>query len=132
MGFCQDHIAIQGATLSQEEGKRNEKNLMLKRKFRIPKGIRFNNSRLFSAPFFLLKMRENGLLFNRFAVIVSKKIDKRSVIRNKIKRLINSCTIDLNKGLKQGWDFLFIVKKAALGKSRQELYSEIKHNIERA
>lgn len=131
MVFFQGQAHIQAERLLQEEGIKNGKNLMFKREFRIPKGLRFNNTRLLSTPFFLLKIKKNGLLLNRFAVIVSKKIDKRAVVRNKIRRIINSCIKDLSENLKQGWDFLFIVKKAVVGKRRQELYSEIKHNLER-
>jgi len=104
---------------------------MLKREFRIPKGVRFNSSRLLSSPLFTIKVRENGLSFNRFAIIVSKKVDKRAVVRNRIKRLINSCIEELRKSLKQGQDMLFIVKKGAIGKTRQDVYSEIRHNVER-
>lgn len=105
---------------------------MLKRKFRIPRGIRFNDSRLFSSPLFTIKVRENGLSFNRFAVVASKRIDKKAVVRNRIKRLINSCIEELYKDLKSGRDMIFIAKKGAIGKKRTEFCSEIKHNLEKA
>ena len=105
---------------------------MLKRKFRIPKGIRFNNSSLLSSPLFILKIKKNGLLFNRFAIIVSKKIDKRAVVRNRIRRIISSCLEELYNELKQGKDMIFIVKKEAVDKSREIFFKEIKLTLEKA
>jgi len=98
----------------------------------LPKGIKFNNSRLFSCPLFIIKVRENRLSFNRFAIIVSKKVDKRAVVRNRIKRLISSCIEELYKDLRPGCDMIFIVKKGAIGKKRTEFCWEIKHNLEKA
>lgn len=105
---------------------------MLKKKFRLPKGIRFNNYDLISSPLFTIKTKENGFLFNRLATVVSKKIDKRAVFRNRIKRLINSCMQELCKQPTQGYDMLFIVKKGAIGKSRQEFCWTIKNGLEKA
>jgi len=105
---------------------------MLKRKFKIPKGLRFNNSGFLSGPLFTIKVRENGLSFNRFAIIVSKKVDKRAVVRNRIKRLISSCLEELYKDLRPGCDMIFIVKKGAIRKKRTEFCSEIKRIVEKA
>ena len=100
---------------------------MLRREFRIPKGLRFNNSRLFSSPLFTIKVRENGLTFNRFAIIVSKKVDKRAVVRNRIRRLISSSLEELYNKLKQGRDAIFIVRRDAINKSREDFFKEIKY-----
>ena len=104
---------------------------MLRRKFRIPKGIGFNNSRLFSSALFTIKVRENGFSFNRFAIIVSKKVDKRAVVRNRIRRLISSCIEELYYDLKQGKDMIFIVKREAINKSRQDFFQAIKSTLEK-
>lgn len=105
---------------------------MLKRRLRLPGGIRFNNSRLLSVPLFTIKVAENGLLFNRFSTVVSKKIDKRAVVRNRIKRIISSCVEELYRNLHQGYDMLFIVKRGVVDKNRQEFYWAIKHSLENA
>jgi len=105
---------------------------MLKREFRIPKGVKFNNSRLFSSPLFTIKVRENGFSFNRFTVVVSKRIDKKAVVRNRIKRLISSCIGELYSVLKQGYDMLVVVKRGAIGEKRTEFCSEIKRIVEKA
>ena len=104
---------------------------MLKRKYRLPGGIRFSSGRSFFTPLFLVKVGENGLLFNRFAIVVSKKIDKSAVVRNRIKRLISSSIEGLFKDIKQGHDMLFIVKNASLGKTREEFCESIRNIIKK-
>ena len=98
----------------------------------MPKGIGLNNSRLLSSPLFILKIKKNGLLFNRFAIIISKKVDKRAVARNRIRRLISSCLEEMYNGLKQGKDTIFIVKKEAINKSREDFFKAIKYVLEKA
>ena len=102
---------------------------MLKKKYRLPWGVRFDESVSFSAPQFIAKAKPNTLLFNRFGVIVSKKIDKRAVVRNRIKRLIYSIIEELHKNIKYGNDILIIVRKNSVGKTREDLYLVIKHML---
>lgn len=99
---------------------------MLEKKYRLPWGVRFDNSCFFSTPFFIAKVKQNTLLFNRFGVIVSNEIDKRAVIRNRIKRLIHSIVLELYDNIKYGIDTLFIIRKSAVGKTRKELFLAIK------
>ena len=105
---------------------------MFKRKFRLPKGVKFDNNRLISTSFFTIKTKENGLFFNRFSTIVSKKIDKRAVVRNRIKRLISSCIKELCDNLKQGYDMIVIAKIGAISMGRQEFCREINRGLKRA
>jgi len=99
---------------------------MLKKKYRLSWGVRFDSSRSFSSPFFIVKVRPNMLLFNRFGLIISKKIEKRAVYRNRIKRLIHSIVVEFYDNIKNGIDALFIIKKSAVGKTRKELYLAMK------
>lgn len=48
---------------------------------------------------------------SRFAVIVSTKIDKRAVKRNRMKRLILESIRHLVPTIQEGWDCVVIVKK---------------------
>lgn len=79
----------------------------------------------------ILKIGENKLLFNRFGIIVSKKIDKRAVVRNRIKRRTNSCIQDLYDIIKPGHDMLFIIRKGALGQTKKDLELAIKKMLEK-
>lgn len=104
---------------------------MFKRENRLISGASFNNSYSFSVPQFVLKERKNGLLINRFGIVVSKKIDKRAVLRNKIKRFFRSVLVNLNKNTTPGHDMLFIVKIGALGKTEEEIQLSIKNALEK-
>lgn len=75
--------------------------------------------------FFILKFSKNSLPQNRFGFVVSKKIDKRAVVRNSLKRKIRSCLEEMQGSLKPGHDLLFLLKKDAVGISQGELCSEV-------
>lgn len=105
---------------------------MFKRENRLVPGIRFGNSYSFSVPQFVLKQKKNGLMLNRFGIIVSKKIDKRAVERNRIKRMFRTSLLDLNKNMMPGHDILFITRIGVLNKTKEENYSIIKSALEKA
>lgn len=105
---------------------------MFKRENRLVYGVKFNNSYNFSVPQFILKTKSNGLLLNRFGIVVSKKIDKKAVIRNKIKRIFRSSLVDLNNNMTVGHDILFIVKPGILSKKKEEIQLAIKSTLEKA
>jgi len=92
---------------------------MFKRQNRLPRGIRFNNSGTFQTNAFVLRIKENGLTLNRFGIIVSKKIDKRAVVRNKIKRMLRRSLEGLSKEMTIGHDMLFLVRPGIINKSAQ-------------
>jgi ribonuclease P protein component len=93
---------------------------MIKRENRLSSSVRFNNSHSFVTPQFILKEKENNLPVNRFGIIVSKKIDKRAVVRNKIKRFFRDAFVDLEKKINTKHDILIIVRKTVLDKAREE------------
>lgn len=90
---------------------------MLQRKYRLHSRTKLTNARSIAAPFFLLKFRPNGLSYNRYGFVVSKKIDKRAVVRNKIKRTVRACIERILLQIKSGYDMLFIVRKNMLDES---------------
>jgi len=105
---------------------------MFKRENRLVPGIGFGNSYLFIAPQFILKEKKNGLSVNRFGIVVSKKIDKRAVVRNRVKRLFRTYLANLDKKMSKGHDILFIVKKEILTKAKQENQQSIQNALEKA
>lgn len=64
-----------------------------------------------SSPLFILKYEKNAASGIRSAIIVSKKVDKRATVRNKIKRLIREQFRLLFKELAVSYDIVLIVKK---------------------
>ena len=73
---------------------------------------------------FLLKYGQNKLNHARFAVVVSKKIDKRATARNKIRRRVISLIKKIfEKEL--SFDFVFILRKE-IEQDLQVIESELK------
>lgn len=99
---------------------------MLAKKYRLPWKIRLEKKALFfSSYLFNARVRQNSLLYNRYAVLVGKIIDKRAAVRNRIRRLIYTAIEELFDKSQKGLDFLFIIKKTALGKDKKDFLAAI-------
>lgn len=83
---------------------------MLKKRNRLAKAF-LRGERTITSPFYILKIKKNGELVSRFGFIVSKKIDKRAIVRNRIKRKMRFCIEQNLDKIIKGYDFLFILKK---------------------
>ncbi|MBI4079180.1 MAG: ribonuclease P protein component [Candidatus Levybacteria bacterium] len=85
---------------------------MLKKIYRINVGQRYAFVDSFNTPYFLVKIAKNNLLYNRYGFVVSKRVDKRAVVRNSIKRQMQACLQNNSKKVKPGYDMLFIARRA--------------------
>ena len=94
---------------------------MLAKKYRLPKGTRMKNGNTSSSRFFLLKTEKNNERFSRFGFVVSKKISKSAVIRNRIKRQIRRCVEENLNNIIKGVDMLFIARKESIKKTTEEI-----------
>ncbi|MEK7502258.1 MAG: ribonuclease P protein component [Patescibacteria group bacterium] len=99
---------------------------MFKKGLRLPKNIRFTKENQISSNFFLIKIAENKTEYKRFAVVVSKRIDKRAVIRNKIKRQIRRCIEENKNDLPSGKDILMIVRPKIKDRQIEEICESVK------
>ncbi|MDO8461206.1 MAG: ribonuclease P protein component [bacterium] len=79
-----------------------------------------------STPFFTLRITKNNLTQNKYVFVVSKKVDKRAVVRNRIRRIMKACIKDLNKDLVSGYDMIFIIKHNALDLSHSLMQEQIR------
>ncbi len=78
---------------------------------------------------FLVKFTSNQFNFNRFVVIVSLKISKKSAIRNRIKRRVSEI-IRLNfLKIKPGYDIVLLAKPGILKKRSEELKEELNKGL---
>lgn len=68
----------------------------------------FKQGRLFKEGFLIFKTVKNDLNRSRFGFIVSQKVSKQAVVRNKVKRRMRSVVMKKLKELKTGTDSLFI------------------------
>jgi ribonuclease P protein component len=103
---------------------------MFKRENRLVPGVKFT-SRSFTVAQFVLKNKENDLGINRFGIVVSKKVDTRAVVRNRVKRFFRTALLDLNKKIEPGHDILFVARKEILSKTKEENLLAIKNALEK-
>ncbi|RJQ38437.1 ribonuclease P protein component [Candidatus Microgenomates bacterium] len=130
MVSCRAWIPITEKKLLKEEKTKAGKELlfdMLKRKYRLSFKKRPKFIISFNSPLFTLKIAKSDLLYNKYGFIVGKKVDKRAVVRNKLKRTVRGCIEDLFEEINTGHDFLFILKKEILNKPKEEVCLLIKN-----
>ena len=61
---------------------------------------------------------------SRFGFVISKKIDKRAVVRNRIKRLLREAVRSNLEKIPNGFDIVFVVRPSIVGKSYEEISIE--------
>ena len=101
---------------------------MLKRENRLTL-VGLSNPKNIFTPLFSLKIAKNDQNLNRFAFIVSKKIDKRAVIRNSLKRKLRSCIEEIFDNIQKGHDFVFYPKSLLIKTEREEALKELKKTL---
>lgn len=99
---------------------------MLKKEFRLKPGL-LGSANSLSTPFFNVKFGKNGKSLNRFAFIVSKKVDPRATERNLVKRKVRSIIEQIFDNIDSGNDFIFYIREGAKSAKREEIEKEIKN-----
>jgi ribonuclease P protein component len=97
---------------------------MIPRLNRLP-STRMSSSRVFQTPLFTLRFVGNSLSYHRFAFVVSKRIDKRAVVRNRLKRVLREIAYEYSLAYNEGVDFLFVVKKNFSDAPRLQIEEEV-------
>lgn len=82
---------------------------MLPRINRLPAKTSLTKYQITRTPLFTVKYAKNALPYNRFGFVVSKRIAKKAVNRNRTKRLVRSCIEDMFADMSQGNDVLFVI-----------------------
>ena len=77
----------------------------------------------------LLKTSPNGLEFNRYGFIVSRKVG-RAVVRNQVKRRMRE--VARLTTVTPGWDLVFIARSEAANAQYQDLKAAMKLLLQRA
>ena len=103
--------------------------------YRLKKNAEFRavyrKGKSFSNNLLVLYVYRNKKSINRLGISVSKKVGK-SVIRNRIKRLIKE-NFRLNiEEIKVGYDLVFIARNLSNGKSYIEIENSMKNLIKKA
>lgn len=104
---------------------------MLPKQYRLPLRTEFKRikkeGKLFSGKFFSLLVNKQpaGNRPSRFAFIISKKIHKKAIKRNRVRRLLVEAVRGILPKIKPGFDFVFLVKKTILEKKLSEIKNEV-------
>ncbi|MEK7635803.1 MAG: ribonuclease P protein component [Patescibacteria group bacterium] len=101
---------------------------MLAKKFRLPIQNWLKQRKKITtrkSDFFIIKISDNNLSFSRFGVVISKKVSKSAVQRNKIKRTIfNFIRLGKLHEIK-GKDVLVIVSPKTAELKEKEIEKEL-------
>lgn len=89
------------------------------------KGKNLNNN------LFVLKFLSNNLGLSRFAFVISQKVSKKAVVRNKIRRQLVKIIKNHFSEIKVGQDMVFIVLKEINKKSFFEIESELINTLKK-
>jgi ribonuclease P protein component len=84
---------------------------MLKKRNRLSKPFAKKNALNFSSSLFNIKIYDSSEEVSRFAFIVSKKISRSAVLRNKTKRVLAKAAEETIKKIKETKDIVIIAKK---------------------
>jgi ribonuclease P protein component len=84
-----------------------------------------NKGKLFGSPIFGVLILKKEDEFKKFGFIISKKISKRAVDRNKIKRRMAEVLKNNLDKFSLGTRMIFLVKKEILNKKIEEIEKEI-------
>ena len=82
--------------------------------------------------FLFLKIAKNGLNVSRFGFVVSQKVSKKAVIRNKIKRRLRELIRKNLPRIKSGFDGVFIVNRGLEIMNFLELENVINRILEKS
>ena len=100
---------------------------MIAKKYRLPvQSLPFKALKSAKAPYFLAKYFAAQKPFSRFGVVISKKFDKKAVVRNFWKRRIFSILRKRLREAGQPKDLLLIIYPEMKKLSYQDLEAELK------
>ena len=85
----------------------------------------FKKGKTITGNFIFLRIVKNDLDINRFAFVISTKISKKAVVRNKIKRQLREIIKKDILKTKQGFDFILIAKSQIINQDFKGIEKEI-------
>ena len=82
--------------------------------------------------FLILKFQSNDLALSRIGFVVSKKVSKKAVLRNKLKRRLREAVNSELARLRPGFDLVFFAKREIQEKEFSDIEQMVKHLLEKA
>ena len=99
---------------------------MLRRENRLSRIARKIDDKKYFSPLFNVRISDNKDGKVRFGFVVSKRIDKRAVVRNRTKRVLPNVAEEFINELK-GKDIIVVAKKSLTFKEKIEVTKEFKN-----
>lgn len=93
---------------------------MLKKENRLSKFNKIENLKSITTPYFILKYQKGDVGIAKFGFIVSKKIDKRATVRNKVRRKLQEIVRENIESVLP-YTYLIISKEKSIEESRGNL-----------
>ena len=108
----------------------------------LPKENRLRNKKDFdristrgrqvSGNFLILKFQSNELNLARIGFVVSKKVSKKAVLRNKVKRRLREAVKRELVSLKPGFDLVFFTRREIKDREFSDIQQAVKQLFEKA
>lgn len=99
-----------------------------RRRFSFKRGV---PKRVFMSRFFVLRYQKKTLLEAHYSVVVGKRVDKKAVVRNKVKRqLMENLEMLLEDG-QIDFDIVIYGRKEILNATKEESLDEFKKALEK-
>lgn len=92
----------------------------------------FKKGKTIAGKLIFLKIIKNNLNNSRFGFVISTKISKKAVIRNKIKRQLREIIRKNLPNIKPGLDVLIIAKPEIIDKKYQDIKEEVERLLNKA
>ena len=105
---------------------------MISRKHRLSKDKDINavhGGEKFFTNHFVIKYIPNNLNYSRFTILVSNKVSKSAVIRNRVKRFVRGLFVSSFKDIKPGYDILLSVSASVISDKKQFDKDKIKGSV---
>ncbi|MGL4607633.1 MAG: ribonuclease P protein component [Eubacteriaceae bacterium] len=87
----------------------------------------FKQGEVFGNKTFVMYYQRNNKAFNQLGIIVSKKVSKKSVVRNKIRRRMKEAYRLNEDKFKEGFDIIIIAKNVCKDESYHNMEKSLKH-----
>jgi len=105
---------------------------MLKKQNRLRRINKTKEAITYPTSLFTLKVLKGERDEKKFGFIVSKKVSKSAVLRNRTKRILRSVVEDNIEKITSGQDFLLISKKKLEWKQKQEAKEALENVFKKA
>jgi len=92
----------------------------------------YKQGKIIIGDFLFLKIIKNNLNTNHFGWVVSLKVSKKAVARNRIRRRLKEISRENSKDIKPGFNILIIAKPNIINKEFQEIKKELEELFQKA